>query len=130
MTVLWLESGYTMKYWLSPQEIPRDFPRAQTIFHCIPLLLSQYSYNIFTAKLANYWRVGSIKELKEFWENGQKTRYNNPKIGPCWCIHELQFFSYAKNLTEIIYFEFKWVKWIRRQLRFRKWSGNKCFTTK
>ena len=31
-----------MKYYLSPREIPR----AQAIFHCIPLLSSQYSYNI------------------------------------------------------------------------------------
>ena len=25
---------------------PRDFPRAQAIFHCIPLLSSQYSYSL------------------------------------------------------------------------------------
>ena len=48
MTVLWLESGYTMKYCLSPWEIPR----AQAIFHRITLLLSQYSYSIkFVSKL-------------------------------------------------------------------------------
>ena len=38
MTVLWLESGYTMRN--------RDFPQAQAIFHLIPLLSSQYSYSI------------------------------------------------------------------------------------
>ena len=39
MSVLWLESGHTLKY------SPWDFPRAQAIFHRISLLLSQHRYN-------------------------------------------------------------------------------------
>ena len=50
MTVLRLESVYTIKYCLRPLEISRDFPLAQAIFHRIPLLSSQYSYS--TAQLA------------------------------------------------------------------------------
>ena len=38
-----------MKYSLSPREIPRaeprDFPRAQAIFHCISRLESQYKHS-------------------------------------------------------------------------------------
>ena len=30
-----------MKYYLSPREIPRDFPKAQAISHCISRLESQ-----------------------------------------------------------------------------------------
>ena len=40
MSVLWLESGYTVKYSLSHREIPRDFPQAQAIFHSISLLFT------------------------------------------------------------------------------------------
>ena len=41
VTVLWREEGDTMKYCLSP----RDFLRAQVIFHRIPQLESQYSHS-------------------------------------------------------------------------------------
>ena len=41
VTVLRREGGYTMKYCLSP----RDFLRAQAIFHRIPQLESQYSHS-------------------------------------------------------------------------------------
>ena len=34
-----------MKYSLSPREIPRDFPRAQAIFHCIFRLESRYRHS-------------------------------------------------------------------------------------
>ena len=34
-----------MKYSLSPREIPRDFPRAQAIFHCISRLESQHRHS-------------------------------------------------------------------------------------
>ena len=51
MSVLWLESGYTMKYSLCPWEIPwalpRDFSGAQAIFHRIFLLSSQYRYRAY-----------------------------------------------------------------------------------
>ena len=39
MSVLWLESGHTLKY------SPWKFPRAQAIFHHRFLLLSQHRYN-------------------------------------------------------------------------------------
>ena len=42
MSVLRLESEYTVKHCLSPQEIPPD----QFIFHRIVLLLSKYRYSI------------------------------------------------------------------------------------
>ena len=64
VTVLWREEGYTMKYTLSP----RDFQRAQGIFHCLPWLKSQYSHsqlsllaNIFLhwlRELAIFSRIG------------------------------------------------------------------------
>ena len=66
MTVLWLKSGYTIKYCLSP----RDFPWVQAIFHRIPRLESQYSHsqlplldNIFWCwlrELAIFSRIGSV----------------------------------------------------------------------
>ena len=53
VTVLWREEGYTMKYRLSP----RDFPRAQAIFHRIPRLESQYSHSQspLLANIFSYW---------------------------------------------------------------------------
>ena len=61
MTELWLESGYTMKYRLSPREIPR----AQAIFHRIPRLESQYSLSQLPllANIFLYW----LRELAIFY---------------------------------------------------------------
>ena len=44
---------------------PRDFPRAQAIFHRIPLLSSQYSYSITkpAALLTSGWAVGVFCRL-------------------------------------------------------------------
>ena len=44
MSVLWLESWYTMKYSLSPQ----------AIFHCISLLSTQYRFNIGNSRIYAY----------------------------------------------------------------------------
>ena len=55
MTVLWVESGYTMKWCLSLS--PLEIPQAQAIFHRIPLLSSQYSYNIITLLIKTYWLI-------------------------------------------------------------------------
>ena len=48
MTVLWLESGYTMKYCLSPQEIPRAPPLG---FHSGSGNISSYTPPLVTIQL-------------------------------------------------------------------------------
>ena len=55
MSVLWLELRYTVKYSLSPQEIPQTFPLGfpQAIFHCISLLSSQYRYSPITTMVGS-----------------------------------------------------------------------------
>ena len=53
VTVLWREEGYTMNHCLSP----RDFQRAQAIFHRIPRLKSQYSHSQLPIlpNIFSYW---------------------------------------------------------------------------
>ena len=47
VSVLWREEGYTVKYSLSTREIPRDFPRAQAIFHGISQLETKCRHSQF-----------------------------------------------------------------------------------
>ena len=60
VTVLWREEGYSMKYCLSP----RDFQKAQAIFHLIPWLKSQFSHSQLPllANIFSYW----LRELAIF----------------------------------------------------------------
>ena len=60
VSVLWREEGYTMKYSLSPKEIPRDFLRAQAIFYCISRLESQY--RSFQLQIQHWFPGRSILE--------------------------------------------------------------------
>ena len=83
MSVLGLESGYTVKYGLSPL----DFPWAQAIFYRISLLLSWYGYSIPSEE---FWTSGGNIFYLEYRniskETGQSTeRVTNEHITsrPC-----------------------------------------------
>ena len=82
MTVLWLESGDMMKYFLSPLEIPRT----QVIFHCIPLLSSQYSYTVRTD--ARYVKVIKLRRTKIIAQFSFKFSQNEKDF---WQIHQEQW---------------------------------------